>query len=415
LIKSNDNNNVKVEGNNRGLNAGKGAGDTCMKNMYRRLVFKWILTACVALVTLWPTAAPTANITGHLESSWNRLISTLSETLDLRDKQETLPDSSYFGADKISNAKKINALLDQSIKILLQGEANDMREQAVLLRIDIPALQLERNNLRNKRISAPETSKMPWEATRSKIDEQIAKLDVEITEKEKALSDINAKITEELRKIGLNLDDRQIDIFLTSVTGDDFFQNTVVFANVKLVVSKLSELSREDRDNLEISRRYTGLYLVLNDLLIVTQEGLIEKIDRDYIPRLAAIRGEAEKLRAEALERAEQSQYPQSQQQVFKSNAEANGLTVRVAELYAELLENQRRNTMATLAELFRSRDVAENTYRTVRSTGDLRNLIRSGLELFDSIHVLSMPQFQPFENETIRKEFEEINKRLRR
>ena len=215
--------------------------------------------------------------------------------------------------------------------------------------------------------------------------------------------------------MGLNLDNRQIDVFLTSVTGDDLFQNTVIFANVKLVVEKLSELSREDRDNLEINRRYTGMYLVLNDLLIVTQEELIEKIDKDYKPRLSAIRAEAENLRTEALERARQSQYPQNQRNTFKMNAEANALTIRVAELYAELLENQRKNITATLVELFRSRDVAENTYRTVRSSGDLRNMIRSGLELFDSIQALSMPQFQPFENEAIRKEFEEINRRLRR
>jgi hypothetical protein len=70
---------------------------------------------------------------------------------------------------------------------------------------------------------------------------------------------------------------------------------------------------------------------------------------------------------------------------------------------------------MAALSDLRRNRDVAENTYRTVQSTSDLRNLIRSGFELFESIQSLSMPQIQPFENETLRKEFEEINKRLKR
>jgi len=89
-------------------------------------------------------------------------------------------------------------------------------------------------------------------------------------------------------------------------------------------------------------------------------------------------------------------------------------MTLRVAELYTRLLDSQRKGILDNLADLRRNRDLAENTYRTVRSSGDLRNLIRSGLELFDSIHALAMPEILPFENEAIRREFEEINKRLR-
>ena len=90
-------------------------------------------------------------------------------------------------------------------------------------------------------------------------------------------------------------------------------------------------------------------------------------------------------------------------------------MTLRVAGLYVQLLDSQRKGILDHLIALQRNRDLAENTYRTVRSSGDLRNLIRSGLELFDSIHALSMPEMLPFENEAIRREFEEINKRLKR
>jgi hypothetical protein len=367
------------------------------------------------IAVYFPDAGIAAGMPDYLASSWSKLTSTLTEALNLRDKHETLPDSAVLRADKGSNAKKINALLGQAAKILLDGEVNDLRKQALILQSDIPALQIKRDSLRNKRLSAPDSSKLPWVATRSKIDGKITDLEKDIKEKEKTLLDINVKIAGELRKLGLKMDDRQIDIFLTSVTGDDLFQNTIIFANVKLVVEKLAELSREDRDNLEINRRYTGMYLVLNDLLIAAHEGLIEKIDDDYKPRLALVRAEAEKSYTEAIERSKQNQYLPAQRDAFKANSEANALTIRVAKLYSELLENQRKNVIVTLTELSRSRDVAENTYQTVRNTGDLRSLIRSGLELFDSIQTLSMPQLQPFENEAIRKEFEELNKRLKR
>ena len=60
------------------------------------------------------------------------------------------------------------------------------------------------------------------------------------------------------------------------------------------------------------------------------------------------------------------------------------------------------------------NRDLAENTYRTVRSSGELKGLIHSGLSLFESIDGLKMPELKIFENEVMRLEFEEINRRLK-
>ena len=359
-------------------------------------------------------AASEDSLPSYLVEKWGSLTETLSDALSLRDKQETLPASSWFGADRTSNARKIDELLDRALEILAQGRAGDLRRQALELRAEIPKLRLEADGLRNQRISAPESSRLPWGRTRAKIDERLSELEGEIADRERALSAVNAQLAEALRGLGLQLDDRQIDILLSSVTGDDLLQNAVVFSNVRAMVEKLAELSREDRDNLEINRRYSGLYLVLNDLLIHTQEELVRRIDGEYKPRLGEIGREAEALRKEALAKASQAGYSDSQKKSFALNAESNAMTLRVAELYTRLLDSQRKGILDNLADLRRSRDLAENTYRTVRSSGDLRNLIRSGLELFDSIHALSMPEILPFENEAIRREFEEINKRLR-
>ena len=360
-------------------------------------------------------AASEDSLPSYLVEKWGSLTGTLSDALSLRDRQEKLPASAWFGADRTSNARKIDELLDRALEILVQGQAGDLRRQALELRTEIPKLRLEADGLRNRRISAPESSRLPWVRTRAKIDERLSELNGEIADRERALSAVDAQLAEALRALGLQLDDRQIDVLLSSVTGDDLLQNAVVFANVRVVVEKLAELSREDRDNLEVNRRYSGLYLVLNDLLIHTREELVRKIDGEYKPRLGEIGKEAEALRREALAKASQTGYSDAQKKSFALNAESNAMTLRVAELYMQLLDSQRKGILDNLADLRRSRDLAENTYRTVRSSGDLRNLIRSGLELFDSIHALAMPEILPFENEAIRREFEEINKRLKR
>ncbi|NLL36435.1 MAG: hypothetical protein GX256_02795 [Fretibacterium sp.] len=379
----------------------------------------WGLTLCLTLLFLCslPAASASASevaLPDYLVSGWDALSGKLLDALALRDKQETLPDSAFFGPDKASNSKKINGLLDQALDILTKGKANDFRRRALDLRTEIPALRLEADSLRNQRIGAPESSRLPWVKTRQKIEERLKELDGEIADKERALAELNGSVASSLKDMGLELSEKQVDVLLSSVTGDDLMENAVVFANVRFVVEKLAELSRGDRDSLELSRRYSGMYLILNDILIYTQEQLVRKLDDQYKPRLLTIQKEAETLRREALGRASQASYTQQQRDSFARNAESNSLTMQVAGLYMDLLNSQRKSLVENLVGLKKNRDLAENTYRTVRSSGDLRTLIRSGLELFDTVHALSMPDLQPFENDAIRKEFDEINKRMK-
>ncbi len=351
----------------------------------------------------------------YIADNWDKLTDSLVGVLGLKDESETLPDSAWFGKDKKSNSKKINELLDIALKILIQGRPSDMRREAAELRAKGAELKSEADKLRNKRITAPEKSSMPWTTTRDDIDRKLAEIEQRIKENDAALLRLDEDLAGAMREIGLELSQEQIDVLLSSVTGDDLLQNTVVFANVKKVVEKLAELSKSDNENLEINRRYTGMYLVLNDLLIYTQGELVRKIDGIYTPRLENIISEADKLRRDAAGKSASRKYNDAQRKAFKLNADANAMTIKVARLYIELLRSQRASITANLNDLTKNRDVAESTYKTVKSSGDLKNLIRSGLALFDSIHSLSMPELQPFESDAMRREFEEINKRLKK
>lgn len=352
----------------------------------------------------------------HLASEWNDITNTLGDTLILRDKQETLPDYALFGEDKNTNGKKINALLDRAVAMLTNGEAGNIRKQSLELKERIRLQRLELDKLRNRRITAPEKTSMMtfWKFTKEKADKKIAALEESIRNNESALAEVNAKLTNALREIGLVLDESQIDILMNSATGDDLMQNTIIFSNVKSIVAKLEELSQNDTNSLETTRKYTGMYLVLNDLLIYTQEELVKKIDGEYKPKLNDIIREAETIRNEALRKSRMNTYSQTQKASFESNAESNGMTIRVARLYIELLNSQREGTMESIKSLKLNRDVAENTYRTVRSSGELRGLIHSGLSLLDAVNELKMPELKIFESDAMRVEFEKISGRLK-
>ncbi|MBR1438304.1 MAG: hypothetical protein IJ587_07175, partial [Synergistaceae bacterium] len=353
----------------------------------------------------------------NIAGKWDKLSKNLNDALELRDRQETLPDSSWlpFTEDKQSNSRKINEILDRALDILSGGDAGNTRSEAVRLRTKISSLRLELDDLRNKRITAPESTYLFWQMTKTKIDSRIKEVDKEIERTESDLRDINSKLTAELQNIGLELTESQTDILLNSVTGEDILQNTVIFDNVKAVVEKLEELSQNDSNTLEITKRYTGMYLVLNDLLIHTQEELIRKMDGEYKPRLREIMTEAESLRRDAEAKSKNKSYTPEQRNSFSQNAKSNSVTVQAAKLYGELLDSQRGALMSSLRSLRLNRDLAENTYRTVRSSGELRGLIHSGLNVFDAIGKLSMPELKIFESGIMRAEFDEINRRLKR
>lgn len=351
----------------------------------------------------------------NVAGKWDKLTNNLTEALELRDKQETLPASAWFGEDKRSNSRKINAILDRAIEILSGGEAGNARTDAMRLRGRITEMRAELDALRNERITAPDSTYLIWRMTKTKIDAKISAAENEISRAEAEMSAINSRLSEELRNIGLELTDKQTEILLNSVTGEDILQNTVIFDNVKAVVLKLEELSQNDTNTLEITRRYTGMYLVLNDLLIHTQEELVRKMETDYRPRLKAVMTEAEVLRRMALSKSNDKAYTSSQRKAFAVNARSNATAIEAARLYGELLDSQKHAIMLSISRLRLNRDLAENTYKTVRSSEELRGLIHSGLNAFDAVVKLSMPELKIFESGIMRAEFDEINRRLKK
>ena len=353
----------------------------------------------------------------QIVAGWDNLTEDITDALRLRDKNESLPKKTWipFKEDQESNAQKINKLLDAAMQILVNGEAGDLRKEAGQLREALSKQRMELDNLRNKRINAPESSYAFWTLTRDKADKKISELENEIKNGEARLKKITADLTESLKTIGLELDESQTEILLNSVTGDDLLKNAIIFSNVKSVVAKLETLSQNDTNSLEITKRYTGMYLVLNDLLILTQDELIKKIDGEYKPKLNLIASEAQSLRKDALSKSNNNAYTLEQRKSFAANAKSNEMTIQVAKLYGELLNSQHAVALDSLKSLKLNRDLAENTYRTVRSSGELKCLIHSGLSLFDSIDGLTMPELKIFENDVMRLEFEEINRRLRK
>ena len=239
-----------------------------MKKFLARIVIAALIAAFQAALN--PVCA--AELPKPVAAVWNKLYETMERTIDLKDRHESLPDSAWIGADKTSNAKKIDELLDRAMELLLTSEVNEARIEMRKLQETIPAMRRTVEEYRNKRLSAPVKTKLPYVVKTVKdYDDLIAETEEEIANATKAVAGVRSRITDNLKSYNLRLDDDQLDVLLTSVVGDDLLKNAVIFENVRTVTMKLMELAGANRDDMTIARRYYGMYVVLIDVLIHTQ------------------------------------------------------------------------------------------------------------------------------------------------
>jgi hypothetical protein len=382
-----------------------------VKKFLARIVIAALIAAFQAALN--PVCA--AELPKPVAAVWNKLYETMERTIDLKDRHESLPDSAWIGADKTSNAKKIDELLDRAMELLLTSEVNEARIEMRKLQETIPAMRRTVEEYRNKRLSAPVKTKLPYVVKTVKdYDDLIAETEEEIANATKAVAGVRSRITDNLRSYNLRLDDDQLDVLLTSVVGDDLLKNAVIFENVRTVTMKLMELAGANRDDMAIARRYYGMYVVLIDVLIHTQNEFIRRIDEGYIPRIGRIGESVRQSLEEARTALAGRGFSETQRKILNANIESNTFTLRAAKLYEELLGRQRSQLVLCLHGLERDRRVAKNTYDTVRHSSDLSEMIQSGLKLFDALIALQIPEIQTFENAGVRREFEELTRRLR-
>ncbi len=346
-------------------------------------------------------------------SKWKTLTEKLADATTLRDKYTRLPETAFLGADQKKTGDKITKLLRGAQEILLSADAMKLVDRAETIKRRLPELNHEIEELRNKRISAPESSHNPFKKTVDDVDSKIAKNEKDIARLEAELAEIHKTIAAELRSWGMQLTDEQAEVLFSTVVGDSILRNSVIFENVKGVTQQLAQLMTQNKNDTGTARKYYGMYITLIDVLLYTQHQFIEKIDAEWLPQVKKISDGATASLNEAKAALNRKDFTKEQRAIFSSNVASNELTVKAAAQYSKLLKQQKQSVQKCIVDLERDREVADNTYSTVQHISDMDAVVHSGLELFDVLSSMQMPDLVPFDNSSVRKEFEQITHRL--
>jgi len=341
---------------------------------------------------------------------WDDVLPPLGEALDLQERQDQLPASSWLGPDRVSNRQEIDELLDEAVEILSVSPVRGYRERIADLRSEVEAAKRDIAEYRQKRISAPQDSLVKRSV--DDYDRAIERRQADIERYTSELSEVRREFAAELRSIGLELGDEQLEFLLSTVVGDNLVDLGVVFDNVKAITLQLDQLVESSGEDLESARRYYGMYVILLKALNRMHLQIEQLIGERYLPQIDAIIDRAKALSAETRELQQRSP---DKRDLLALNLEAQQLTIQAAGAYRGYLEDQARQVHFARLDLQQDIDAAWNTYETVRVSGELVGLVRSSRFLLDGLLERQVPPLRPFHNLEMNREFEKLTDQLRR
>jgi len=340
---------------------------------------------------------------------WEEITPKLEQTLTLEDRQDELPKHAWFSEDQQSNQADIDALLDQASEILTLSPSRHYRQRIRALETAIRQTQAEIAEYRQRRISAPDEHL--WKRTTEEYEQAIQERLLRIKDLQTELAAVKQEFAAELRRLGLDLSEEQLEFMLSTVIGDDIIAMGAAFDNVKQITIQLEQLMLESRDDMASNRRYYGMYTVLLAILERMHQHLITAVNERYLPEIERIIERTRQLTAETRALLKRNN---GNRATLEANLEAQDLTRRAAQLYRDYLLDQAEQVAAARARLLQDLAIARNTYETVKVSGELVALMRSSQQLLDSLLKRQPPALRPFENIAMKREFERLTARLR-
>ena len=378
-------------------------------------MFKALMIGVVILGCVSASAGAESEDDSIFAKMWSKAMPKLEQALELFERGETLPDSKIFGADKQSNNTKYEKLLNEVFDILLDSEFHASRGEYRSLEGRIEKSEQKIAELRKERIGAPEESWIPFRQTRSKIDEEIDELRDDIARFKKEKDAIRSSMVAALSAMGVSVDGARLDILLASVSGDDVIALLLAADSIKKINLQIVELLRKGEGNIHMSRKYTGVHMVLVDIYLHAHHDVLEKIASEYSPRLDAITSSAQLLKKQAEQLLAGTPRGDSQREVLETNVKANERTVQTASLYRDYLRTQQNKLRISAEKLTSDLSVARNTYQTVKTGGDLISLINISMRTLEGVFGFALPDLSTVYDQEVLKEFERITGQIRK
>ena len=345
----------------------------------------------------------------------------LQDTAKNRSEARKLPGKDEFMLPPLftetreDREDKIRDLMDAALGIVTDVPVVEVQKKIEGLRKNIRDLDDLMVKKREKQLTAPKDGMLPGMVTDT-VD-SLAK-DIEDTKKKIELNKEEIKkskteVSAALSKSGIELKPEQVDLLLDGVLSGDLIRLVAVFNSSKVIDGQLGKLMAHSGENVGAARKYFAMHAALFAMLVHAQDMTINKIDSQYMPKLEAITKDIQAARQKTGELLKAENRP-DQKRVLEANRESQRLADEAAKGYRRYLMQQREQVAQAREKAMHDLKIADNTYETVEASFQLKNLMRDSSQSFEAIQKLETPTFeQIFKNEELRREFENLTRKL--
>ncbi len=345
----------------------------------------------------------------------------LNDVAEQRAEAKKLPAKDEFlvtplwTETKEDREARIRQLLDSTLAIVTDAPVVEVQKRIEQHRRNILDLEAGIVTLKEKQLTAPKDGMLPGVLTDTvdSLGGKIKDYKTRIDDNNAAIKAAKGEIAEALIKSGVDLAPEQLDLLLDGVLSGDLVRLVATFHAAKLIDAQLAKLMTATAENPGAARKYFAMHAALFALLVHAQDSTIKKIDTQYMPKLDAILKDLAAAKAKTLELMRAENRP-DQKRALEANRESQKLAEEAAKGYRRYLAQQREQIAAARTRATHDLRIADNTFDTVEASLELRNLMRESSTSFEAIQKLEAPTFeQIFKNEELRREFENLTRKL--
>ncbi len=311
---------------------------------------------------------------------------------------------------------RIRSLLDSALGIVTDAPVVEVQKRVERLRRNISELEDQIVQLKERQLTAPKDALLPGmlSDTVASLASEIKGAEDRIEGNKAEIAKAKTEIREALVASGIELGDGQIDLLLESVLSGDLVRLVAAFNAAKLIDSQLADRLSASGDNMKAARRYFAMHAALFAMLVHAQQSTITKIDENYVPKLDAILKDIKAAHRKTERLLKEGGNRPDQIRALEANKKSQQIAEEAARGYRKYLQQQREQLARARSRATHDLRIADNTFETVEASFQLRNLMRDSAASFEAIQKLEAPTFdQIFKNEELRKEFENLTRKL--
>lgn len=357
------------------------------------------------------TEEPTA---GEL---WTKAAPALEKALDIYDCKESpeTPESSWIPGrtTKSSCQEDLNSILDTVLAVLGTCGAAAYKQRIRDLQTDNAASQTRIARYRERALSAPAEQSQNFAEglvvqSKEALRDSIADETDRISERNRQIESLKAGFREHLKHIGISVPAETADSFLLPVE-DDIVSMAAVISNIGGVTEQLQHLVDESKEAPTETKRYYGMYVLLVFAVDRIQTQFVNEVDGRFLPKIAEYQVEAAQHIADAQAQISRGG-PRDQ---LTANIAANQRNIEACHLMTEILKSHRRSVVDENRKVRVLEAAAVNSYRTVRLSFSVGELIGYCEAAFRALRELRLPQLRPFQNVRLNEELQKLAERV--